>query len=144
MVRSTESTEAEGGSGQRYSMQRRMRQGSGEGRAEGQENQHFNYIKAIVFYLECKLMKLISLCVMNPLARQIIARGLDSASQFLAYCSRGEKQTGPYLSSRHYTWVLHQLQALFSPFQVTYWPFTCGIHNITLLSTTSLWVLRTS
>lgn len=36
-------------------------------------------------------MKLISLCGMNPLARQIIARGLDSASQFLAYRSRGEK-----------------------------------------------------
>lgn len=63
-------------------------------------------------------MKLISLCGMNPLARQIIARGLDSASQFLAYCSRGEKQTGLYRSSRHYTWGLHQLQESFSPFQV--------------------------
>lgn len=59
-------------------------------------------------------MKPISLCSMNPLARQIIARGLDSASQFLAYCSRGEKQTGPYRSSMHYTWGLHQLQDLFT------------------------------
>lgn len=61
-------------------------------------------------------MKLISLCGMNPLACQIIARGLDSASQFLAYRSRGEKQTGLYHSSRHYTWGLNQLQDLFSPF----------------------------
>lgn len=80
-----------------------MRQGSSEGKAEGLGNQHFNYMKAIVFYLECKLMKLISLCSMNPLACQIIARGLDSASQFLAYCSGGEKQTGLYHSSRDYT-----------------------------------------
>lgn len=61
-----------------------MSQHTDERRGEGLENQHFNYMKAIVFYLECKLMKLISLCSMNPLARQIIARGLDSASQFLA------------------------------------------------------------
>lgn len=52
--------------------------------AEGLANQHFNYMKAIVFYLECELMKLISLCGMNPLACQIIARGSDSASQFLS------------------------------------------------------------
>lgn len=101
-------------------------------------------MKAIVFYLECKLMKLISLCSMNPLARQIIARGLDSASQFLAYCSGGEKQTGLYRSNRHYTWGLHQLQDLFSPFQVTYWPFTWGIRNVTPLSATSLRALRTT
>lgn len=35
-------------------------------------------------------MKLISLCSVNPLARQINARGSDSASQCLAYCSGGE------------------------------------------------------
>lgn len=61
--------------------------GGGGGRgwgAEGLANQHFNYMKAIVFYLECELMKLISLCGMNPLACQIIARGSDSASQFLS------------------------------------------------------------
>lgn len=58
--------------------------GWGGGVAEGLANQHFNYMKAIVFYLECELMKLISLCGMNPLACQIIARGSDSASQFLS------------------------------------------------------------
>lgn len=73
-----------GGPQSTYSIEGRMKQYIGEGRAEGEGNQHFNYMKAIVFYLECKLMKLISLCGMNPLARQIIARGLDSASQFLA------------------------------------------------------------
>lgn len=76
MLRSTESTEA----GQSAD----IRLSSSEGRTEGRENQHFNYIKAIVFYLERELMKLISLCSMNPLARQIITRGSDSASQFLA------------------------------------------------------------
>lgn len=65
--------------------------------AEGLANQHFNYMKAIVFYLECELMKLISLCGMNPLACQIIARGSDSASQFLSPLlqrRRGEERRG--------------------------------------------------
>lgn len=69
-------------------------------------------------------MKLISPCSMNPLARQIIAKGLDSASQFLAYCGREEKQKGLNHSGWHCTPGLHQLQDLLSPFQVACCPFT--------------------
>lgn len=66
----------------------------GCGGAEGLANQHFNYMKAIVFYLECELMKLISLCGMNPLACQIIATGSDSASQFLSPLLQGKTTRG--------------------------------------------------
>lgn len=74
--------------------------------AEGLANQHFNYMKAIVFYLECELMKLISLCGMNPLACQIIARGSDSASQFLSpllqrRAARGGEEDGGEEEKKH-------------------------------------------
>lgn len=69
-------------------------------------------------------MKLISRCGMNPLACQIIARSLDSASQFLAYCSDGGHKRPVYQYSKRYMWGFHLLQDLFSPLQVTWWPFT--------------------